>query len=245
MAGPHTGVTAFRGTEPQQIMDWLTDATTPPSAGPGGMGCVHYGFAQAPDSIWPKVRAAIEELRDQGQRVYFTGHSLGGALAMLAAARTVLEDPELAADGVYTYGQPRTCDRLLATAYDKGLKGRVFRFVNDSDNDNVPTLPPPNPATPTWRRCATSTTPGNCTPPPPPWQAWRTRRPGRAFIHPTRAGDQEPGGPEAVVPDATARRGRSSGGRCCEDRLRRSIWHCGRRRRRRGCGRWGTTRPSP
>ncbi|MEU9411623.1 lipase family protein [Streptomyces sp. NPDC048281] len=140
MGGPHMVVTAFRGTEPAQIKDWLTDATTPPWPGPAGVGYVHYGFAEALQSVLPTVREAIEELRTDGQRVYFTGHSLGGALAMLAAARIALEDPKLAADGVYTYGQPRTCDRLLAAACNKGLKDRVFRFVNN--NDIVPTLPP-------------------------------------------------------------------------------------------------------
>ncbi|MEU9338890.1 lipase family protein [Streptomyces sp. NPDC048290] len=140
MAGPDMVVTAFRGTEPQQIKDWLTDACTPPWPGPGGVGYVHYGFAQALDTILPSVRDALAEVRTDGQRVYFTGHSLGGALAMLAAARLALEDPRLAADGVYTYGQPRTCDRRLAAAFDEGLKDRVFRFVNN--NDIVPTLPP-------------------------------------------------------------------------------------------------------
>ncbi|MCT9010304.1 lipase family protein [Streptomyces sp. NPDC054766] len=140
MAGPRMVVTAFRGTEPAQIKDWLTDASTPSAPGPAGIGYVHYGFAEALASILPTVHTAIEELRTDGQRVYFTGHSLGGALAMLAAAHMSLEDPQLAADGVYTYGQPRTCDRLLAAAYNKGLKDRVFRFVNN--NDIVPTLPP-------------------------------------------------------------------------------------------------------
>ncbi|MEU9405734.1 lipase family protein [Streptomyces sp. NPDC048281] len=140
MAGPHMVVTAFRGTEPVQIKDWLTDASTPPAPGPAGIGYVHYGFAEALASILPTVRAAVQELRSDGQRVYFTGHSLGGALAMLAAARIALEEPKLAADGVYTFGQPRTCDRLLAAACNKGLKDRVFRFVNN--NDIVPTLPP-------------------------------------------------------------------------------------------------------
>ncbi|MEU9412350.1 lipase family protein [Streptomyces sp. NPDC048291] len=140
MAGPDMIVTAFRGTEPVQIKDWLTDASTPPWPGPAGVGYVHYGFAEALDSILPAVRSAVEDLRTDGQRVYFTGHSLGGALALLAAARLSLEDPRLEADGVYTYGQPRVCDRLLATACNKGLKDKVFRFVNN--NDIVPTLPP-------------------------------------------------------------------------------------------------------
>ncbi|GKQ38461.1 lipase family protein [Streptomyces sp. A012304] len=140
MASDDMIVTAFRGTEPVQIKDWLSDAVTPPSRGPADTGYVHYGFAQALDSIFPTVKDALAELRTNGQSVWFTGHSLGGALAMLAGARMYLEEPRLAADGVYTYGQPRTCDRLLAAAYNKGFKNRMYRFVNN--NDVVPQLPP-------------------------------------------------------------------------------------------------------
>ncbi|MFF7454585.1 lipase family protein [Kitasatospora sp. NPDC008115] len=140
MAGEHMIVTAFRGTEAQQIRDWLTDGTTPPWPGPAGTGYVHYGFAEALDSVFPDVAKTLADLRTGGQSVWFTGHSLGGALAMLTAARLSLEDPRLQADGVYTFGQPRTCDRLLAAAYNKGLQGRTHRFVHD--NDIVPQLPP-------------------------------------------------------------------------------------------------------
>ncbi|MGW5647431.1 lipase family protein [Saccharopolyspora sp. NPDC003752] len=59
---------------------------------------------------------------------------------MLASARIFFEDPQLLPDGVYTFGQPRTCDRLLATPYNQALAERVFRFVNN--NDVVPQLPP-------------------------------------------------------------------------------------------------------
>ncbi|WP_449343991.1 lipase family protein [Streptomyces tricolor] len=86
------------------------------------------------------MRDTLAELRADGRAVYFTGHSLGGALAMLAGARLYLEEPHLAADGVHTYGQPRTCDRLLAVAFHKGFGGRMYRFVNN--NDVVPQLPP-------------------------------------------------------------------------------------------------------
>ncbi|MFI1198455.1 lipase family protein [Streptomyces sp. BHT-5-2] len=139
-ASDHMIITAFRGTEPVQIRDWLSDATTPPWPGPARTGYVHYGFAEALQSVFPDVRKTLAELRTNGQSVWFTGHSLGGALAMLAGAWMYLEDPRLQADGVYTYGQPRTCDRLLADAYNKGFKGRMYRFVNN--NDIVPQLPP-------------------------------------------------------------------------------------------------------
>lgn len=140
MADDTTIVTAFRGTEPAQLRDWLSDTTTPPWPGPGGRGCLHYGFGQALDSVWPQVCSAVEEFRDNDQAIWFTGHSLGGALAMLAAARLHFEEPRLTADGIYTFGQPRTCDRLLASAFDEVFTDRMYRFVNN--NDIVPQLPP-------------------------------------------------------------------------------------------------------
>ncbi|MFJ4682163.1 lipase family protein [Streptomyces sp. NPDC091377] len=140
VASDHMIITAFRGTEPVQIRDWLSDATTPPWPGPGRTGYIHYGFAEALQSIFPSLTDTLAELRTGDQTVWFTGHSLGGALAMLAGARMYLEEPRLHADGVYTYGQPRTCDRLLAEAYNNGFKNRMFRFVNN--NDVVPQLPP-------------------------------------------------------------------------------------------------------
>ncbi len=133
-------VTAFRGTEPTRIKGWLTDSGTPLKPGPGGNGYVHQGFAEALEPLYPDVQRAIADLRTHGQAVYLTGHGLGGALAMLAAARMYLEDPYLAADGVYTYGQPRTCDRLLAEAFHQGYGGRMYRFVNNGDL--VARLPP-------------------------------------------------------------------------------------------------------
>ncbi|MFJ4839339.1 lipase family protein [Streptomyces sp. NPDC088746] len=139
-ASEHMIIIAFRGTEPVQIKDWLSDATTPPRPGPGGTGYVHHGFAEALESIYPDVKDTLAEYRTNGQSVWFTGHSLGGALAMLAGARMYLDEPRLAADGVYTYGQPRTCDRLLAAAYNKGYSNRMYRFVNN--NDVVPQMPP-------------------------------------------------------------------------------------------------------
>ena len=59
---------------------------------------------------------------------------------MLAGAMMYFEDPKLLADGVYTFGQPRTCDHLLAKAYDTAFKSRHFRFVNN--NDVVAQVPP-------------------------------------------------------------------------------------------------------
>lgn len=81
-----------------------------------------------------------KEFRTNDQTLWFTGHSLGGALAMLAGASMYFEDPKSLANGVYTFGQPRTCDRLLTKAYDTAFKSCAFRFVNN--NDIVAQVPP-------------------------------------------------------------------------------------------------------
>ncbi|MFE7318445.1 lipase family protein [Streptomyces sp. NPDC057555] len=140
LGGRHMILTAFRGTEPVELRDWLADATTPPWPGPAGRGHVHHGFAETLESLWPQVLTALKEFRDNGQAVYFTGHGLGGALAMLAGARLHFDDPRHTADGVYTFGQPRTCDPGLAREFNTAFTDRMFRFVNHSDL--VPQLPP-------------------------------------------------------------------------------------------------------
>ncbi|MCX4679353.1 lipase family protein [Streptomyces sp. NBC_01433] len=135
----HMVLVAFRGTEPLNIQDWLSDVNTPPVPGPGGKGFVHYGFHQALAAVYPRVRDTVTEFTDRGQSVWLAGHSLGGALAMLAGSRLHFEADILPA-GIYTYGQPRTCDRTLAGAYNTALKNRTHRFVNN--NDIVPQVPP-------------------------------------------------------------------------------------------------------
>ncbi|MEU3064685.1 lipase family protein [Streptomyces subrutilus] len=140
MASDRMIVTGFRGTEVAKIYDWLTDVDTPPVPGPANKGFVHYGFHRALQSVYPQIRDTILEYRTDGQSVWFTGHSLGGALAMLAGARFHFEEPRLLPDGVYTFGQPRTCERLLAGAHNKAFRDRCHRFVNN--NDIVPHLPP-------------------------------------------------------------------------------------------------------
>src|ERR1700748_1790579 len=56
MAGKGMIVTAFRGTQPAQLRDWLSDVNTPPWPGPAGRGLVHFGFGQATAAVYPDVR---------------------------------------------------------------------------------------------------------------------------------------------------------------------------------------------
>lgn len=154
-------VICFRGTEPNRPWDIFDDLVALPTRRPQVSGEVHLMFwtalkqvwrdADAPPLVWPSARGAdagtglvdcLRELRDPEwpQPVWITGHSLGGALATMAAARLigdgVLEPEEIA--GVYTFGQPRVGD--AAFAHDYALAGRHFRVVHD--NDVVTRVPP-------------------------------------------------------------------------------------------------------
>ncbi len=124
-------VVAFRGTEPKKLQDWLADANTVLVDGPFG-GRVHAGFHLALDSVWLTLLDALREVRDQGQSLWFTGHSLGAALAALAVAR-LRDEFDKPVHGLYTFGQPRIGDRVFERAYDQDNGGRSFRFVNNND----------------------------------------------------------------------------------------------------------------
>lgn len=149
----HVIVVCFRGTEKSR-WDVLSDLVAIQS-GEGIDGRAHTGFINALAQAWdargkaqawdergelkkePGLRYALERLRKNDQKVWFTGHSLGGALAELAAARLIKEDklsPEHIG-GIITFGQPRVGDGEFASTYDReyGLKKRHVRFVNNND----------------------------------------------------------------------------------------------------------------
>lgn len=122
---------AFRGTESDWFGDLFDDARF-------GLvrwtdGFVHQGFRDALDRVWTPLAAALAPLT-ASRTVWFTGHSLGGALATLAAARV----PDTA--GVCTFGSPRVGDRRFAAAFDDRFGARSLRYVNDTDV--VPHVPP-------------------------------------------------------------------------------------------------------
>lgn len=135
-------VLAFRGTE-KKISDWLTDARCVPTV--EGKSKVHTGFLEAftknRDAHERTVEKAVEDILalpeakdDNGAPLplFVTGHSLGGALALLA---TKLVAPNV--DGAcYTFGAPR----IGNYEYFRQLKTPVYRVVNSSDI--VPRVPP-------------------------------------------------------------------------------------------------------
>lgn len=134
-------IISFRGTE-GKISDWATDAKllkkTWIEANP--LGEVHSGFYGALSSIWNDIVKEVNLLRTNNQSIWITGHSLGGAIAVLAAATFEMQTPRIGISGVYTFGQPRIGNHEFSRNYNKTLKKRTFRFVNN--NDVVTRVPP-------------------------------------------------------------------------------------------------------
>src|SRR5262245_60096664 len=80
-------------SRPLKVSDWHTDFRAPPS--PDGL---HRGFANALDSAWSRIEGAITAGPNTEQALFFTGHSLGGALALIAAEHAA-RDPAVNAAG--------------------------------------------------------------------------------------------------------------------------------------------------
>ncbi len=123
-------IIAFRGTEPNRLVDWMTDADIHLRDGP--IGKVHDGFQRTLGYVYPEIRQTITEFQTNAQSLWITGHSLGAALATLAVARLRFEEDK-PVYGLYTYGQPRTGNREFERHFNLDLKSRAFRFVNNND----------------------------------------------------------------------------------------------------------------
>lgn len=119
-------VVAFRGTEPDSWQDVLADARLTQVPSPTGTGLVHAGFAAALELVWAPLTAALAPLL-RGRTLWFCGHSLGAALATLAAMR------HPATHAVCTFGCPRVGDHAFAAAFTGRLAGRSLRYVNHHD----------------------------------------------------------------------------------------------------------------
>lgn len=132
---PRIAVIAFRGT--QQIKDWITNfnaAKTPlysrNANGPLIIANVHKGFNQAYLAVEKQIHEHL--CGDEDLPLYITGHSLGGALAILAT--WYIAGDRLAA--CYTFGAPRVGDDGLTNRF----KTPIYRIVNGADP--VPFVPP-------------------------------------------------------------------------------------------------------
>ncbi len=155
-----TAYVVFRGTEFLTLADWVTDfdtaLTTELDAKRYGeledrVGARqpgrHTGFARAYGSVRAEIETWATKLLDGGmaRRIVFAGHSLGGALAILAAhdfADRLGRVHEIGA--VITFGAPMVGGEEFQRAYDDtlGLKNRTVRIAASLDLVTLLTLAP-------------------------------------------------------------------------------------------------------
>ncbi|KAG9129540.1 hypothetical protein Leryth_025089 [Lithospermum erythrorhizon] len=163
---PELVMVAFRGTEPFNPDDWRADVDLSWYELPG-LGRIHAGFMKAlglqKEKGWPKeidqnnnqkplyayyaIREQLKQIIIENKNTKFimSGHSLGGALAILFLSILVLQNEELLlerCEGVYTFGQPRVGDEEFGEFMKKNLRSfniGYHRYVYA--NDIVPRLP--------------------------------------------------------------------------------------------------------
>lgn len=123
-------IVAFRGTERSSMGDILTDLKFIRRHTPDGR--MHSGFWGGYENVHGDILRAVRPLSDAGGRVWLTGHSLGGALAVVAAYRLGAEARTPVA-GVITFGQPMVVMPDLAENLFPLLHDRTVSFVNGRD----------------------------------------------------------------------------------------------------------------
>ncbi len=146
-------VVAFRGSEAPTTLDGLKDwlltnannylilpegrsGTDFAAAGVGAR--FHRGFLDALAMVWEPLLAAVNQALQANERpLWVTGHSLGGALALLAAWR--LQRNFLAVHEIITFGAPMIGNEAAARAFEQEFAGKIFRFIDLEDV--VPHLP--------------------------------------------------------------------------------------------------------
>ncbi|KAH8697777.1 Alpha/Beta hydrolase protein [Talaromyces proteolyticus] len=132
-------ILSFRGSK--TISNWLTNLDfTLTDASSLCDGCeAHKGFLEAWQSVSEKIEselsAAIAENKDYG--IVVTGHSLGAALATLAAVELRNQGDKV---DLYTYGCPRVGNHAFASFVTTQEGGTNYRVTHT--DDPVPKVPP-------------------------------------------------------------------------------------------------------
>lgn len=145
-AGPNMAVLVFRGTT--SMTDWKTNlqgSLTEPdilkrqlgevkahrgSAYRDGKARLHRGFLRAFETVEEILEPMLKEVEDLP--LYITGHSLGGAVAVVATWK----NSAYRNAACYTFGSPRVGNGAFAERF----KTPIYRIVNGPDP--VPFVPP-------------------------------------------------------------------------------------------------------
>lgn len=161
-------VVAFQGTDPLRLSNYVDDFEILQTEYNRCKGCsVHEGFYNSYLTLTSDLQGNLKTILTQHSainEVMFTGHSLGGSLAVLAAIDFKLNASSSHSSvqlQVYTFGQPRLGNQLFASFLDTQFEGRLFRVTHD--RDPIPHLPLPFMTVSNVRSLTTSRTVSNNT----------------------------------------------------------------------------------
>ncbi|RCN30532.1 triacylglycerol lipase [Ancylostoma caninum] len=119
-------------------------------------------FSYGVHVLWPSIKRVLKDPKYAGYKVAFTGHSLGGALATLAAARAARQGLRPGNKIlVYTFGAPRVGDSTFAANFNRIIPN-CYRVV--FRHDIVPHLPPCTKAPNMYGQMGNTCTAGRSTP---------------------------------------------------------------------------------
>jgi triacylglycerol lipase len=146
-------VVAFRGTESPTtidgLQDWLLNDAVNLLIQPSGSLAAdfvavgvgarwHMGFISAINAVWNDVFTQVNaEVEKDDRTVWVTGHSLGGALALLGG--WLFNRKGVSIHQIYTYGAPMVGNDTVAKAFDQEFANKIFRYCNTEDP--IPKLP--------------------------------------------------------------------------------------------------------
>ncbi len=129
-------IISFRGSESSH--DWATNFKLVTDPGPFANSEVHEGFQDALFPVLINILSAIYKFDpNRKKNIWVTGHSLGGALAILLV--TMFTVDKIRVQGLYTFGAPRVGNKMFAELFDEEFKGSAFLVMNEGDL--VPHLP--------------------------------------------------------------------------------------------------------
>jgi hypothetical protein len=118
-----TALLSFRGTRPNDYRDLITDLRANLVAWPESAGYVHNGFAVFVRALRPQILEWIENAKPDCSKLILAGHSLGAAMATLAA--TIWRPGWLV-----TLGSPRVGDAAFIATVEAA---RIVRLVDCCD----------------------------------------------------------------------------------------------------------------
>jgi len=116
-------VVAFRGTHEDR--EWIEALAY--GQAPWGFGRAHKGCSRLVENIWTHLLAGLYDEGATERRIWLTGHSIGGTLALVAAARLEFEGFDVF--NVTTFGSPAVLDKAAAESF----RCNVYRVVNNED----------------------------------------------------------------------------------------------------------------